>query len=329
MATVTMTKETTNGTTTGVNGHTNGSLISGDVEVSLNYYLDPSLGGITHYTPGSAGVYRRKFDTRKVVIHDMRGRESEFNIHKQSFEVAPFTTACKDFVDSEIKSVMYAEAQELLKKITGCTSVHTFSHLVRRDTAESNEATLAALEAAAGDKQIPDNQAMGKVVPARFAHIDQSPNGARRLLQDNLGADVAEKLAKTRWGIVNIWRPIKTIRRDPLALCDSRTIKDEELAIVKSTLPKKGSGQGYYDGVSKGDGFETLELRYGPDHDWWYVSELTPEEALVFKIFDSKRSVKGRSGHTSFIDPRTSQFATRESMELRSFVFYEDEPQED
>jgi hypothetical protein len=212
---------------------------------------------------------------------------------------------------------------------TGCTKVHTFSHLVRRDTAESNEATLLALEAEAGEKGVPDNQAMGKVVPARFAHVDQSPDGARRLLSDNLGEDEAQHLAKTRWGIVNIWRPIKTIRRDPLALCDSRTIQDEELAIVRSTLPKKGQGNGYYDTVSKGDGFETLELRHGKDHQWWYVSELTPEEALVFKIFDSKKSVKGRSGHTSFVDPRTSQLATRESMELRSFVFYEDQPQEE
>lgn len=169
---------------------------------------------------------------------------------------------------------------------------------------------------------------MGKVVPARFAHVDQSPDGARMLLEDNLGTEAANKLSKTRWGIVNIWRPINTILRDPLALCDSRTIQDEELAIVQSTLPKKGEGNGYYDSVSKGDRFETLELRHGPDHKWWYISGMTPEEALVFKIFDSKRSIKGRSGHTSFVDPRTSQLAPRESMEMRSFVFYEDQPQE-
>lgn len=206
--------------------------------------------------------------------------------------------------------------------------MHTFSHLVRRDTAEGNEATLAALEASAGSAaKVPDTQAMGKVVPARFAHIDQSPNGARTLLQDNL-PELASTLAKTRWGIVNIWRPIKTIHRDPLALCDSRTIRDEDLAIVQSKLPRKGEGKGYYDTVSKGDGFETLELRANPEQQWWYASELTPEECLVFKIFDSKMSIKGRSAHTAFIDPKTKNFETRESMELRSFVFYEDQPAE-
>lgn len=206
--------------------------------------------------------------------------------------------------------------------------MHTFSHLLRQNTAESNEATLAALEASAGpDGNVPDNQAMGNVVPARFAHIDQSPNGARTLLFDNL-PELADKLSKTRWGIVNIWRPLKTIRRDPLTLCDSRTIRDEDLAIVQSKLPKKGEGKGYYDTVSKGEGFETLELRANPDHQWWWASNLTPEEALVFKIFDSKRSIKGRSAHTAFVNPGTEHFETRQSMELRSFVFYEDQPQE-
>jgi hypothetical protein len=96
---------------------TDGSKINGDVEVALNYYLDPSLGGITHYTPGSAGVYRRKFDTHRVTVHDMRGQEDHFDIHKQSFQPALFTTACKDFVDDEIRNVMYAEVGEFLKKM--------------------------------------------------------------------------------------------------------------------------------------------------------------------------------------------------------------------
>jgi hypothetical protein len=115
---------------------------------------------------------------------------------------------------------------------------------------------------------------LGKVVPARVAHIDQSAIGARTLLGDNL-ANEAEILAKRRWGTVNLWRPLKTIRRDPLAVCDSQTIRDEDLAIVESTLPPKGSGNGYYDTVSKGNGFQTLKLRTNPAHQWYYISNMT------------------------------------------------------
>lgn len=113
MSTTTTTETVTNG----ANGHTNGAVPHGDVDVTLNYYLEPELGGVTHYVPGSAGVYRRKFDPHTVTIHDVRGHKDEFNIHKQSFQVSPFTTACKEFTNEEIKKVMYDEAQEFLKKV--------------------------------------------------------------------------------------------------------------------------------------------------------------------------------------------------------------------
>jgi hypothetical protein len=99
---------------------TNGHAVNGQpeaLEVTMNYYLDTSLGGITHYTPGSAGVYRRKFDSRSVQIRNMRGQEDDFDIHTQSFKMCPFTTAAKEFTDDEIRSVMYSEAQEFLKKM--------------------------------------------------------------------------------------------------------------------------------------------------------------------------------------------------------------------
>lgn len=217
---------------------------------------------------------------------------------------------------------VYRKADYLAYR-TGASRVHVWSHLVRRDTIESNIAELEAVEAKSNEK-LPDTHGFGRIVPARFAHIDQSPNGARTVLFDNVPD--AETASKQRWGIVNIWRPLKTIRRDPLCLCDSRSIEEGDLVPVLSKLPEKDDpNRGYYDTVSKGDGFETTEVKYNPNHKWWYASNMTPEEALVFKIFDSKKSAKGRSGHTAFTDPRTKNDVTRESMEIRSFVFY-DEP---
>jgi hypothetical protein len=113
------TKPATNGHAT--NGHaTNGHAANGtprNIEANINYYLDPSKGGITWYTPGSAMILRRKFDTQPVTINDMRGREDEFEIHKHSFQFAKFKTACKNITDEEVKRIMYPEAEALLKKM--------------------------------------------------------------------------------------------------------------------------------------------------------------------------------------------------------------------
>ena len=99
---------------------TNGQTANGinrPVETTINYYLDPSKGGISWYTPGTAMILRRKFDTRPVTINDMRGHEGEFDIHKQSFQLCEYKTACINITDEEVKRIMYPEAEALLKRV--------------------------------------------------------------------------------------------------------------------------------------------------------------------------------------------------------------------
>lgn len=57
-----------------------------------------------------------------------------------------------------------------------------------------------------------DNAPVEDVVPARFIHIDQSEYGAVEVLNDNIHPpELAAKLKKTRWGIINVWRPIRPV----------------------------------------------------------------------------------------------------------------------
>jgi hypothetical protein len=59
----------------------------------------------------------------------------------------------------------------------------------------------------------------GLAVPSRQVHSDHTVNSAPRRVRDHLGAD-ADDLLKQRFGIVNVWRPIRgqcRIRRWPCA----------------------------------------------------------------------------------------------------------------
>ena len=55
---------------------------------------------------------------------------------------------------------------------------------------------------------------------------------------------------------------------------------------------------------------------------------MTPEEVLLIKIFDTKKNedMAGRVLHSAFLNPMTSSDQTRESIEVRCLVFYEDQP---
>ncbi len=164
------------------------------------------------------------------------------------------------------------------------------------------------------------------MTPARFIHIDQSNDGAVEVLNDNLPPEDAERLSKSRWSIINVWRPIRPISKDPLAVCDSRTVRDEDLIPIPVTLPAKGTGQ--YADISAGKGFEIYYARHNPEQTWYYVSAMTPEEVLLIKCFDSIRDghTARRVPHSAFTNPDTKDDLTRESIEVRCLVFYEDQP---
>lgn len=88
------------------------------VNTTLNYYLDPSKGGHTSYQIGVSDYYRRKFDTRPVQIHDIRGQEAHFSLDTHGFQHYKHTSAEKDFDDDDrVRNVVYPEVEQLLKDV--------------------------------------------------------------------------------------------------------------------------------------------------------------------------------------------------------------------
>ena len=84
-----------------------------------------------------------------------------------------------------------------------------FSTILRNDSREAAEQKVKT-----DPKLADDNAAIEDVVPARFIHIDQSEYGAHEVLRDNIHPpELAEKLGKTRWSIINVWRPIKPVHK--------------------------------------------------------------------------------------------------------------------
>jgi hypothetical protein len=131
-----------------------------------------------------------------------------------------------------------------------------------------------------------------------------------------------KRLAKTRWGIINVWRPTGgPILRDPLAVCDARSCDESDLRKVYAQLPSRGDRSQ----VSKGKGFEVFNVAHNPSHKWYYASKMTPEETLMIKCFDSKKDGRARrTPHTAF-QTELDQGPPRQSIEVRCPVFWENE----
>ncbi|KAL8668507.1 MAG: hypothetical protein Q9224_007793, partial [Gallowayella concinna] len=175
---------------------------------------------------------------------------------------------------------------------SGATDVLPFSHLIRRHAASAVKQQAEGLK---------DDETVSAPGPTIFAHCDNSANGALTVLENNVPAGELEKRKKSRWGIMNVWRPlVRPVSREPLALLDASTCDPEDLVGVMSMFPQKKDAA-FGSAYPGGKGFETSQVLANDKHQWYYASNLAPNEALLFKQFDSKMDGRARqTPHTAF-----------------------------
>ena len=246
-------------------------------EKPVRYVFDPPAG-----VPQWNGID----DPRQIAIEDARGRENEFSLDRNGFQLVHSASAVRDFyTPEEVERTYYPEVEKLLRDTLGARKVKIFDHTVR------NAARAGARE------------------PSRRVHNDHTITSAPRRVRDHLGAD-ADELLKGRFGIVNVWRPIRgPVQDSPLALCDARTFTDADLIASDLVYPHVRG--------------ETSSVEYKPGHRWYYFSDMQPDEALLIRVHDSADDGRARlSFHTSFDNPLAHNAPPRESIEVRTLVFY-------
>ncbi len=267
------------------------------VEAELNY-LGPTAARPRYYAyePDATDPPPvMPLEPHKTRIHDLRPIGHELSLDVQGFALAEQRSAVKDFWDDdEVRRVYYPEAECFIKEHTGASRVFIFDHLQRRRV-----------------PGLVDRSRGGPRQPATRVHVDHTAHSGPQRVRDLLGEE-AEELLKGRVQVINLWRPIlsEPLRDAPLAVCDSRTVDDDDL--VPSDLV-------YRERVG-----ETYSVRYNPAHTWYYVPEMRRDEALLLKIADTRTDISARfMPHTSFTDPTTPEGAPpRESIEIRTLVFH-------
>ena len=95
----------------------------------------------------------------------------------------------------------------------------------------------------------------------------------------------------------------------PLALRDARSFSTDDLIASDLVYPKLRG--------------ETSSVEYKPGHRWYYFSDMQPDEALLIRVHDSADDGRARlSFHTSFDNPLAPDAPPRESIEVRTLVFF-------
>jgi hypothetical protein len=265
------------------------------IKALLNYSVDTgekpaSYGGISY---AEADKKRTgKYQEHKMSIYDGRAVADQLSLEREGFILVRHESKVKDFYDeAEVRSIYYPEIEKLVKETSGAKRVLVFDHTLRSADSATREA-----------KQISG--------PVRNAHNDYTEWSGPQRVRDLL-PDEAEELLKRRFAVVQVWRPIRNpVQREPLAIADARSIGTKEL------FP---SSRVYPDRVG-----EVYHCAFNPEHRWYYFPNMRPNEALVFKTFDSSRDGRARwTAHTAFDDPNSPKGAPpRESIEMRTLAFF-------
>lgn len=268
-----------------------------DVQTVLNYYLEAEDGS----PPPPSYVdrpetYDRPVYPLNVTVTDISGNEGNYTLDSHGFQLVHHKSVETDFVDdAKIKAEYYPETEQLLKDATGASRIFIFDHTVRRQPKDVRERTANTSTSLRG--------------PVRRVHIDQSYTASLSRVAHHL-PDEAEELLKNRYQIINVWRPIKTILKDPLAVADAHSVPDSDLVGVGLIYPTR-----------KG---ETYTVRPNPNHRWYFKYAQRPDEVTLIKCFDTKEEpgVARRVPHSAFVDEREEDKEARESIEVRALVFY-------
>ncbi|KAH7329630.1 hypothetical protein B0I35DRAFT_448654 [Stachybotrys elegans] len=265
------------------------------VTTTLNYWDDPGDG--SKPTPIYIGKGRitneRPHKAWQFVVSDVSGDEDQYTLDSHGFQYCRHKSCEEAFTDEgQIRAAYYAECEQLVKHITGARAVHIFNHKVRRGPTQWHHLGLKNLA----------NRG-----PVTKTHVDQSYQGAERRLRWEFPNE-ADELVKQRYQIINVWRPIQPIFKDPIAVADSRSVPDADLVGAEMTE----------------DSFvgESWVVRHNPTHKWYYKSGMTPQDVLLIKCFDSDETVARRSLHSAFEDPAYRAYESRQSIEVRCLVCY-------
>ncbi len=181
-------------------------------------------------------------------------------------------------------------------------------------------------------KRTADAQREREQPPVRLVHSDFAADyadivrrayhgvrgrGAATLARSGLSADDVENAS--RIVMLQLWRNLGPAKMDlPVAFCDNRTV-----------TPAEGRPFPYTGYVAGGRAFNALAI-VAPDspsrHGWYAFPEMTPDEVVTFRTYDTELVRNGKTyftPHSAFRDPDVELGQpARFSIELRVMCLF-------
>ena len=234
----------------------------------------------------------------EVTIADARGLDC--TLDREGFTLVAHKSAVEDLTNLEaVAEVHRGEIADLLKRVTACDAVVMTPFGILRFS-----------------EKLGENAAHDNSHPARFVHVDMATEAAAAMRDKTAPADIPAGKTVVRSAQYNVWRSLAGGTQDvPLGLCAYPSVAREDLLDCDAIFdPLDGSPEW---------GFPNYLLAYNPAHRWYYYSDMTPDEAIVFKTSESDPARAQLMPHGAFDNPLAGPDApARVSLEMRGTCYW-------
>lgn len=272
------------------------------VQARIDYLLPTSRINRRFWAPGAelnTGVYA-SYD---VEIGNAR-LAGPFTLDAHGFALGRFPTAVTDWEANYAPDSAYAgEISAAATAMCGADLIVSMGGMVR-----------------SSGRTGPDVQP-----PAAEAHVDFTESSAHRLARRLYAAARPSGAGYDRFICFSLWRALSPPPQDmPLALCDGGSVRDDEgTPNVKIDVDELPSGDALFADIPGEEAMMAATIfHHSPDHRWWYFPDMTPDEILFIKFFDSAKQGAWRTPHTAFRDTSRADAIERRSMEFRGVAFF-------
>lgn len=220
----------------------------------------------------------------EISVQDMRGADLDVSFKQTSVEFAALQTDV-NVLNADAPWQRYeSDIAQLLKSKLDIDEIVVFDHTVRIDD------------------EVSDRK------PARNVHSDYSKEGAEQRLIDLLGHEQAAQWTAGHYAFINVWRPVDAqINSSPLGFVLPGSVDERDWILLDLVYPDR-LGQ-------------ILGLAANPAHRWIYWSKMTPDEAVIFNIFDNHGLPSIAHSALDMVE-NPSIHTARKSIESRTLVRY-------
>ena len=243
-------------------------------------------------------------DIRAVTFHDARSWKTAPSLDREGVCIAAAPTAIKNFEDGEEVGAKYkGELEEILRRQLKGAKIAKIVGMGRGNMRFSQRTSRY--------KTGMNSQ------PAHFPHVDCTMRTATGLVDHPRWGIRREELKPGQRLIgYNVWRVVSSPPQDrPLAICDVRTLAWDDLVVA----------DGVYDyGPEPWARGEAYLVKHNPAHKWIYFSDMRPDEALVFRMYEDNDRGRPGAAHSAFEDPSAPAEAIRISVEARVYAIFDE-----